>query len=462
MAESGARAVLRRFTERNTVRIAVTGLRRCGKTVFTTSAVHNLLRAGQWPEALPFLKVTGRGDLIAAEVSPLPGLPPFPFEDSLAAITGGEHAWPRPTDRLSGLRIALRYRTRRPLARLRGPRVRVLNVDLVDYPGEWLLDLPLMAQDFAAWSAETLARASRPPRAALFEPWRAYVDGLDAAGPADPAVLDRAAEMYAEALRAAAAPESRLFLNQPARVVRPGEREEGDPLLKLSPLPAPANGGTGADTLHGAMARRFEAYRRQVVGPFYRRHFRHFEAQIVLVDVLAALKGGEESFDDMRAAIAATLQSFDYARSGLRAWLESARTRRVVFAATKADHVSSNQHPNLRRLLEEVVARESNRIRFRGVATSALALSSVRCTEDVLGEVQGQTLSMVRGLPAGRETETALFPGEIPAHFPGPQDWRDGRFRFLDFLPARVSSARGLPQIGLDLALEALIGDRLR
>jgi len=100
--------------------------------------------------------------------------------------------------------------------------------------------------------------------------------------------------------------------------------------------------------------------------------------------------------------------------------------------------------------------------RFRGVETRALAISSVRCTEDVVGEVQGQTLSLVRGLPAGRETETALFPGEIPDHFPGPQDWREGCFCFLDFLPVHVTGARGLPHIGLDEALQALVGSRLR
>lgn len=133
------------------MRVAVTGLRRCGKTVFTTSVIHNLMSAGQWPDLLPFLKVASRGDLIAAEVFPLPGLPTFPFETSLAAITGGgarrgEHDWPAPTDRLCGLRIAVRYRSRRALALLSGSRVRTLNIDLIDYPGEWLLDLPLLTK----------------------------------------------------------------------------------------------------------------------------------------------------------------------------------------------------------------------------------------------------------------------------------------------------------------------------
>ena len=458
-------AILRRLAERNTVRVAVTGLRRCGKTVFTTSFVHNLMSAGQWPDLLPFLKVAARGDLIAAEVFPLPGVPMFPFENSLAAIVGGggAHGWPAATDRLCGLRIAVRYRSRRTINVLRGRSVRTLNIDLVDYPGEWLLDLPLLAKDFATWSAETMALAASEPRARHFREWQAVVDAIDARANADPVALKRAATLYAEALRRGAAPEVGLTLHQPARLLRPGDLHPNDALLELSPLPAPRDGApTPAGSNFATMAARYDAYRERIVVPFYRDHFRYFDAQIVLVDVLGALKAGQTAFDDMRAAIAAILQSFDYSRTGFRAWLEGALTERVLFAATKADHVSSNQHPNLRRLLEEVVAREANRIRFRGVETDALAISSVRCTEDVVGEVQGQTLSLVRGMPVGRDSETALFPGEIPAHFPGPQDWREGRFRFLDFLPVHVSGARGIPNIGLDEAMQGLVGNRLR
>jgi predicted YcjX-like family ATPase len=467
-------AILRRLAEPNTVRIAVTGLRRCGKTVFTTSFVHNLMSAGQWPDLLPFLKVAARGDLIAAEVFPLAGVPMFPFEASLAAIVGGSvggrvggtgtaHTWPSPTDRLCGLRVSLRYRSRRPLHVLRGRAVRKLNIELVDYPGEWLLDLPLLAKDFATWSTETLALTARAPRARHFGAWHAFLDTVDPLAPADPATLKRAAGLYAAALRACAAPDVGLTLHQPARLLRSAEIGADDALLELSPLPALA-GATAvpASSAFAAMAVRYDAYRSQVVAPFYRDHFRFFDAQIVLVDVLGALKAGQAAFDDMRAAIAAILQSFDYSRSGFRAWLEGALTERVLFAATKADHVSSNQHPNLRRLLQEVVARETNRIRFRGVETETLAISSVRCTEDVVGEAQGQTLSLVRGMPVGRDAETALFPGEIPAHFPGPQDWKEGRFRFLDFLPVHVSGARGIPHIGLDEAIEGLVGKRLR
>jgi uncharacterized protein len=37
-----------------------------------------------------------------------------------------------------------------------GPQRR--RLEFLDYPGEWLLDLPLLGQDFAVWSEATLRR----------------------------------------------------------------------------------------------------------------------------------------------------------------------------------------------------------------------------------------------------------------------------------------------------------------
>ena len=43
---------------------------------------------------------------------------------------------------------------------------RTLTLDIVDYPGEWLLDLPLLNKSFEQWSAESLALSREPLRAA--------------------------------------------------------------------------------------------------------------------------------------------------------------------------------------------------------------------------------------------------------------------------------------------------------
>ena len=60
-----------------------------------------------------------------------------------------------------------------------------LAIDIVDYPGEWLLDLPLLEKSFAQWSRETLAAAATPARAPLAADWAQYVTAIDPAGKTD-------------------------------------------------------------------------------------------------------------------------------------------------------------------------------------------------------------------------------------------------------------------------------------
>ena len=47
---------------------------------------------------------------------------------------------------------------------------RTLTLDIVDYPGEWLLDLPLLNKSYAQWSSESLALSREQPRAQLATP----------------------------------------------------------------------------------------------------------------------------------------------------------------------------------------------------------------------------------------------------------------------------------------------------
>ena len=65
--------------------------------------------------------------------------------------------------RISELRLTLEF------ARKSGwrPGPAALTIDIVDYPGEWLLDLPLMTKTYAQWSAETLAASATAARAPL-------------------------------------------------------------------------------------------------------------------------------------------------------------------------------------------------------------------------------------------------------------------------------------------------------
>src|SRR5215813_11166579 len=118
-------------------RLAITGLQRAGKTVFITSLAHALLHAKDAPaDAFPFFPWRGHVDSVTLEA--IPGMTPFPFAERLAELLGDPPRWPVRTTGLSGLRVRLRHRPQSTWLRRIRPAA-TLDLDLIDYPGEWLL-----------------------------------------------------------------------------------------------------------------------------------------------------------------------------------------------------------------------------------------------------------------------------------------------------------------------------------
>ena len=155
------------------IRLGVTGLSRAWKTVFITSLVANLLDRGRMPQ----MRAASSGAIQTAYLQPQPDdtLPRFEFEDHLARLTAKQPSWPDGTRQISELRVSMKVQPSGLLSGLQGPRT--VHLDIVDYPGEWLLDLGLMDQSFAQWSASALARLPNRPGG------QSYLDGLDGLEP---------------------------------------------------------------------------------------------------------------------------------------------------------------------------------------------------------------------------------------------------------------------------------------
>lgn len=434
------------------LRLAVTGLRRSGKTVFITSLVHHLLDGG----TLPFLQAVHDGRYLGARLLPLGEGEAFPYDEFHEALAGPEPFWPEATERLSRLRLELRFRTANRVLRNLQP-IQRLEVEIIDYPGEWLLDLPLLEASFESFSEDALRHAGSGLRAALARPWLEQVTALDQSAPADRELVAGLAAEYRRYLRRCQ-DELGLSLVQPGRFTNPGELEGSD-LLAFCPLP-PGEGPPGS--LRDLVVRRFDRYRRKVVRRFYEDHFSRFDRQVVLVDLLASLNLGPAHFADTREALELILQSFRYGSGGLLQRLFAPRIDRLLFAASKADHVAPSQHAALKQLLEHLVRPAAHTARLEGVLPEVMALASLRSTDVVRTEHHGQILSCVRGRLKDEPRETVLFPGEVPPEPPGPEDWRADRFRFRSFAPRRLDRGRPDQHIRLDQALEFLLGDKLR
>jgi predicted YcjX-like family ATPase len=118
--------------------------------------------------------------------------------------------------------------------------------------------------------------------------------------------------------------------------------------------------------LYATFKQRFEQYKQHLVQGFYEQHFAGFDRQIVLVDCLAPLNAGAASFGDMQQAIARIMESFAYGKSNWWRRLFSPRIDKLLFVASKADHVTPEQHGPLVSLLQHLVSRGRGQARFEG------------------------------------------------------------------------------------------------
>ncbi|MDR3471938.1 MAG: YcjX family protein [Devosia sp.] len=455
-----------------TLRLGVTGLSRAGKTIFITALVHNLLTGGRMPGFAPMAE----GRFIGAQLAEYPeaAIPRFAYEQHLAALTGKPPRWPESTRRISQLRLTLKYQSKNWLSGLRGPST--LNLDIVDYPGEWLLDLPLLSLGFAEWSAEALERAQRPGTATEAGPFLAMLASTDSAASATDAAAEALAAAFTSYLRSSRIDGRALSTLPPGRFLLPGDLE-GSPALTFAPLPPPA-ATVRSSSLYAMLERRYEAYKDVAVRPFFRDHFARLDRQIVLVDTLRALNAGPDAVRDLETALTQILAAFRQGESNPISRLVTRRIDRILFAATKADHVHSSSHDRLEAILNRLVAHATRRARFAGAETRSLALAAVRATREGAIEEKGRPVHVIIGTPTPGETlgsttydgtsEIALFPGDLPED-PESVLQADGRVRlsFLRFEPPQklernAEGAFVLPHIRFDRALDFLIGDWLR
>src|SRR3954469_15804103 len=460
-----------------TVRLGVTGLSRAGKTVFITALIHGLTRGGRFP----VFEAYSSGRIARAHLAPQPddAVPRFAYESHLRALIE-ERRWPNSTVDISELRLVIDYQRKNGADR-------TLTLDIVDYPGEWLLDLPLLAKSYEQWSAESLALARQQPRAPLAAEWLAHLATLDAKAHENEQTTLTAAKLFTEYLRACRDERFAMSLLPPGRFLMPGNLA-GSPALTFAPLDVPADGAAPDGSLWAMMRRRYEAYKDVVVRPFFRDHFSRLDRQIVLVDALAAFNAGPEALHDLEAALAGILDCFRIGRSTFFNNLFRPRIDRILFAATKADHLHHQSHDRLEAVLRRTVERALAKSEIAGAAVDMVALAAVRATREAQVQRGRDRLPSILGTPAAGETagdetfdgetEVATFPGDLPTDldqlFRGDGAFRGlsaadadkADYRFLKFRPPRLERHQGedpaLPHIRLDRALQFLIGDRLQ
>jgi uncharacterized protein len=450
-----------------TLRLGVTGLSRSGKTVFITALVHALLKGSR----LPVFDAYARGRISRCYLEPQPDddLPRFPYEDNIAKLTGEDRQWPAGTSRISQLRLTIEYEPQGVIARnLHGGK---LHLDIIDYPGEWLLDLPLMGQTYQQWSAATLEAARKQPRLQHAEVWLSHVLRHGANAVADELIAMDAAKLFTDYLARCRETDVALSTLPPGRFLLPGDLA-GSPLLSFAPVDIGPDEELADGTLGALMKRRYDSYVTKVVRPFFFGHFARLDRQIVLVDTLTALNAGSAAVEDLRKAIADVMTCFRIGNNSVLTGLFGRKVDRVLFAATKADMLHHEGHDQLEAILQRLVDQAASRAETEGAVHDVTAMAAIRATREASLTQKGETLPCIVGIPEKEEQvggttfdgtkEAAVFPGDLPKEPDAALDGRmEGKLKFVRFRPPLLQDG-AFPHIRLDKAVEFLLGDRLQ
>lgn len=158
------------------LRLAVTGLSRSGKTAFITAMVNQLLNIHAGAR-LPLLSAVREERLLGVNAF-LSVTLAFRASHMMKDWRSYMAILPRPTPTrgVSEIRTALRFKSNDSLLR-HFKDTSTLYLEIVDYPGEWLLDLPMLAQDYLSWSRQ-MTGLLNGQRGEWSVKWRMMCEGL--------------------------------------------------------------------------------------------------------------------------------------------------------------------------------------------------------------------------------------------------------------------------------------------
>ena len=428
-------------------RIGITGLSGAGKSTLITAIINHLenARRGALTDQ-PGLAAIRHGRW-HREIKRA-----FDYDHALTALTSQPPSWPESTRDWSIARLTLDYQRRWYSLR---PRRRCL--ELFDYPGEWLLDLSLLDWSFAEYSAHWRDWLARHPRREIAPGLLDELSAIDPSAAVEPAQMEALAHRWSMMLADSRLPPHRLSRNLPGRWLMPGEGFDPDAMPFL-PLPGVVDAETSEypEGSWGQVCQQhFAYYRDRIARPFFESHFGRLDAQVILVDLLGALRSGRAALADMRAALESILEPFRYREGHWLSNLFGRRIRRVAIVATQIDHLLPADQARLTRLLDSYLFELTQSLAGKNVELRLFAVSAVTAAQsrdDARGE------PMLVGTEKSSRQKIAFTPPTIPEQMPHDLELAIDDLPTLA-PPAGLDRARPFPGRRVDALLDFLIGE---
>lgn len=335
----------------------------------------------------------------------------FDYDAGLQALTHHPPHWPASTTDWSIARIELTIS--RPWY---SPKPRKRIIELFDYPGEWLMDLGLLEWDYARFCQALWGWCSQPPRLELGGELIEALSTIDPMAPVDLAYLLQLQQRWADFLADCRLPPHQLSRNLPGRFLLSGggykpSEKPFVPLFAVNLAGGAVPDKFPAQSWGAVCADHFTAYRDHEVRPFFEQHFKHLDAQVILIDLLGAMTAGQEALKDMRAALDSLLQPFRYGQDHWLGRLFRRRIRRVAICATKIDHLLPEDQKRMQSLLESYLYDTVQRLAAYDIDVGVMAIAAVQSAKLQTSSDHAQSL-------IGRDKRTGERIRFTPPHLP--------------------------------------------
>lgn len=420
-----------------TIKIAITGLSRSGKSVFITSLIDQLLHSKEFQANKSF-----QAKLQAPKLS----MKRFDYYHFAKQIKQ-EHKWCQGTDSIS--LALLKVKTKGSIPFLGDED---FYIEIIDYPGEWLLDLTLLSHTFSSWSNQTLKwlEAIDDNKAKAYLSLIKSIDTNDTSIALETSLHVEYVELI-EHLK-----KIHYSFITPGRFLVPADMKD-DPMLLFAPIPK------STSALYATYEKRFKTYVKDVVKGIHLDYFRGFDRQVLLIDVIGALQNGYTCYKDMSNALNSMLNIYTHAKGNLLSRIINPTIESVAFVGTKADLVPSSFHNNYLSLLKDMTLNLKDKLENIDIKTSSHIVASVKCTQTIMNEKDGIKLPSLRGIDKKSGKIVEVYPGAMPSSFPTLENWDKSLYMYEEFCPPKQEYDADEPfeHIHMDKLILEILGDKL-
>jgi len=162
----------------------------------------------------------------------------------------------------------------------------------------------------------------------------------------------------------------------------------------------------------------------------------------------------------MQTGLNQLFKNFHYGKRNLLNRLFSPNIDKLMFVATKADHITTDQIQNLISLMRQLVQEGGRHVEFEGIDTEYTAIAAIRATKQVLVNQNGKQIKAIQGVRSVDKQLITLYPGSVPSKLPNAEFWSKQSFDFDSFEPQVLLQGESIPHLRMDAVLQFLLADR--